>query len=89
MEMLNVQYQIHPEAFSTEADNQVVILQYETGTYFTLNEVGMKIWKLLEQGKTLQEILDELLREYDVRQEQLRQDLLNVVNQLKERGLIL
>ena len=87
--MLNFRYQIHPEAFSTEADNQVVILQYETGTYFTLNEVGMQIWKLLEQGKTLQEILNVLLQEYDVGQERLQQDLLNVIKQLEERRLIL
>ena len=89
MEMLNVQYQIHPEAFSTEADNQIVILQYETGVYFTLNQVGMRIWQLLEQGKTLQEILNDLLQEYDVSKEQLRQDLLSVVKQFKEKGLIL
>lgn len=89
MEMLNVQYQVHPEAFSTEADNQVVILQYETGTYFTMNEVGMRIWQLIEEGKTVREILNALLQEYDVGEEQLHQDLLNVVSQLQERGLIL
>jgi hypothetical protein len=89
MKMLNVQYQIHPEAFATEVDNQVVILQYETGTYFTLNAIGTRIWQLLEEEKTVQEILSQLLQEYKVDEKQLHQDISNLMERLKEKGLIL
>lgn len=89
MNTLNAHYQVHPEAFATEVDSQVVILEYQTGTYFTLNQVGTRIWHLLEQGKALQEILNELLKEYDVSEQRLHQDLLNLIKKLKERGLIL
>ena len=89
MEMLKNQYQVHPDAFSTKIDNQVVILQYETGTYFTLNEVGTNIWQLLEQGQTLQEILDHLAQEYDVSRERLQQDISILIKKLEEKGLIL
>lgn len=88
MEMLNVQYQVHPEAFATEVDNQVVILEYESGTYFTLNEVGSRVWQLLTQGNTVQAILNQLLQEYDVSKERLHQDLLNIVKELQVKGLI-
>lgn len=88
MEMLNVQYQVHPEAFTTEVDGQVVILEYESGTYFTLNEVGSRIWQLLAQGNTVQVIQEQLLQEYEVSEDRLRQDLLNIVNQLRAKGLI-
>lgn len=82
-------YQIHPEVFTTEIDNQVVLLQYETGTYFTLNEVGTKVWQALEKGKTTLEILHHLLQEYTVSEKQLQQDVLNLIDKLKEKGLIL
>lgn len=89
MQTSDIHYQIHPEVFTTEIDNQVVLLQYETGTYFTLNEVGTKVWQALEQGKTMSEILHHLLQEYAVSEKQLQQDILNLVNKLKEKGLIL
>lgn len=88
MEMLNVQYQVHPEAFATEVDDQVVILEYESGTYFTLNEVGSRIWQLLTQGNTVQTIQNQLLQEYEVSEAQLHQDLLNILNELRAKGLI-
>ena len=88
MEMLNVQYQVHPEAFTTEVDDQVVILEYESGTYFTLNEVGSRIWQLLAQGNTVQAIQDQLLQEYEVNEAQLHQDLLTILNELQAKGLI-
>lgn len=89
MELHNTQYQVHPEAFATEVDDQLVILHYETGTYFTLNEVGARIWQLLDQGKTLQAILDTLRQEYDASEQRLEQDLINLVKNLKEKGIIL
>lgn len=89
MQTSNIPYQVHPDVFTTEIDNQVVLLQYETGTYFTLNEVGTKVWQALEQGKTMPEILHYLLQEYAVSEKQLQQDILNLVDKLKEKGLIL
>lgn len=88
MEMLNVQYQVHPEAFTTEVDDRIVILEYESGTYFTLNEVGSRIWQLLAQGNTVQAIRDQLLQEYEVSKERLEQDLLGILKQLQAKGLI-
>ena len=88
MEMLNVQYQVHPEAFATEVDDQVVILDYESGTYFTLNEVGSRIWQLVAQGNTVRAIQEQLLQEYEVSEDQLHQDLLNILSQLRAKGLI-
>ncbi|MEM7331984.1 MAG: PqqD family protein [Chloroflexota bacterium] len=88
MEMQNVQYKVHPETISSEVENQVVLLQYESGVYFTLNEVGTNIWQLIEEEKTHQQIINELQRMYDVNEERLNQDVLALVKQLKEKGLI-
>ena len=88
MPTLTAQPQVHPDAFATEVDSQAVILQYSTGTYYTLNEVGTRIWHLLEEKKSLQEILTILQREYSATQAQLQHDLLTLVQQLKEKELL-
>lgn len=89
MSALNTRYKVHPDAFSTETDNQVVILQYTTGTYFTLNEVGTRIWQLLEEGNhSLQEIVTVLSTEYAASEAQLQRDVLTLAEQLKAKELL-
>ena len=88
MPTLTAQPQVHPDAFATEVDSQAVILQYGTGTYYTLNEVGTRIWHLLEEKKSLQQILAILQQEYSASEAQLQQDLLVLVQQLKEKELL-
>lgn len=40
----------------------------------TVNEVGLFIWNLLEQGKTEDEIISALTQEYEVEPETARED---------------
>ncbi len=39
-------------------DDEVVILNLETGVYYNLNSSGTKIWRLIEQGAPFSEIVD-------------------------------
>jgi hypothetical protein len=89
MEIQDTRLKIHPEAIFTQMESQVVILQYDSGTYYALNEVGARVWQLLEQGKTLREIVPMLLQEYNVGEAQLTQDLIKLVRDLQKEGLIL
>ena len=74
--------------FSQEIDGEVVLLDMNSENYYGLDSVGSDIWKLLREGKTLQETNDLLLEDYDVSQEQLRQDLEAFVDRLMDIGLI-
>ncbi len=55
---------------------------------FTLNEVGASIWQLLDGKKSLAEISEELLNEFNVEEDQLRTDLSEFIAKLKDSGLI-
>ena len=89
VEIQDVRFQIHPEAIFTQLEGQVVILQYESGTYYTLNEIGTRVWQLLEQDKTLREIVDLLRQEYAVSEAQLTEDLTRLLHELQKEGLLL
>ncbi len=55
---------------------------------FVLNEVGARIWELIDRGRSVQQIEELLLEEFDTSQEQLEEDLLRLLGQLQELGAI-
>ena len=78
---------ISEEALSQEVNGETVILDLKSESYFGLDEVGTRIWQLLQEEKDLQKVFDALLQEYDVEAEQLEQDLIELVDKLIEAGL--
>ncbi len=55
---------------------------------FVLNEVGARIWELIDDGRSVQQIGQLLLEEFDTTPEQLEEDLLRLLDQLQELGAI-
>ena len=55
---------------------------------FVLNEVGARIWELIDGGRSVQQIEQLLLEEFDTTPEQLEEDLLRLLDQLQELGAI-
>jgi len=55
---------------------------------FTLNRVGAYIWEQLNGSKSLAEILDLVLNNFDVPREEAEQDLLEFIDHVAETGLV-
>ena len=79
---------ISPEVLSQEVDGETVLLDLESESYFGLDEVGTRIWQLVNDGKNLQAVLETLLDEYDVDGQKLKKDLQVHIAHLVEAGLI-
>jgi Coenzyme PQQ synthesis protein D (PqqD) len=73
---------------SSDLAGEVVILGLSSGVYYGLNEVGASIWNLIQQSRTIQEIQDALLQEYDVEASQLKLDIFSLLSELSAVGLI-
>jgi hypothetical protein len=73
---------------SADLHDEAILLNVETGIYFGLDPVGTQIWRWLAEGKTLGEIFDLLLAEYDVEPSQLRAELTSFVDLLTTKDLI-
>ncbi|MGD9922356.1 MAG: PqqD family protein [Pseudorhodoplanes sp.] len=65
-----------------------MILHLESGTYFGLDRVGTRVWQLLEDGKSLSEICDVMLEEFDVGRDALEHDTLALVEALADKHLL-
>jgi hypothetical protein len=67
---------------------ETAILHLESGIYFGLDAMATRIWQLLQTPRTLAELRDMLLVEYDVAPERLEQDLLAFVEKMEQAKLV-
>jgi hypothetical protein len=66
----------------------MVILNLRTGVYYGLDEVGARIWSLMQEPIRLTAIRESILAEYDVTADDCERDLLDLVAKLDAEGLI-
>jgi hypothetical protein len=55
---------------------------------YTLNEVGGRIWELLDGGTTTNEIVSALTKEYGIETSQAEVDVTEFLEQMKEIGAV-
>ena len=85
---LNQSITVCPDVISQEVSGETVILDLNSENYFGLDEVGTRIWQLIEEKGNLQAIFDQLLTEYDVGEAQLLEDLEALLDQVADIGLV-
>jgi hypothetical protein len=78
---------IRTDVVFRQLDDEAVLLDLKSGTYFGLNPVGTRIWQLLGEQASLSAVLDTLAGEYDAARDELERDLLSLGQELCERGL--
>ncbi|MBD0264339.1 MAG: lasso peptide biosynthesis PqqD family chaperone [Tolypothrix sp. T3-bin4] len=76
------------EQISSDLGGEAVILNLKTGVYHGLNEVGARIWNLIEQPSSVSDIKQILLQEYEVEAQQCDRDLKALLEDLLAAGLI-
>jgi len=76
------------DQISCDLAGEAAILELKTGTYFGLDEVGATVWNLIAQPRRVDEIRDALLKQYDVEAERCGRELIELLGELHERGLI-
>ncbi len=79
---------IPDDVISRVLGDEVVILNLATGTYFGLNSVGTRLWQLITEHGSVEQVIAAFLAEYEVEESQLRQDLADLIQQLVQKGLV-
>jgi hypothetical protein len=73
---------------AADLDRKKVMMSIESGKYYGLDEIGTRIWELIEKQHTVRELVLELVKEYEVDDVTCRRDLLAFLNKLYDQGLI-
>jgi len=79
---------IAPDVIFREIGGEAVILNLKTERYLGLDEVGTRIWKVLQASGSVESTFKTLLEEYDVEPSHLERDLNEFIDQLIENGLV-
>lgn len=74
--------------YARDFDGELVLLDLAKGSYYGLDAIGARLWKGIALGRTVAEIADELVPEYDVELSTLRADLLDLLRDLQTKGLV-
>jgi hypothetical protein len=80
--------QISKDYVYCDVENEVTILGLNDGIYYGLNPVGAFIWNMIQKPKSLNEIQNAILQEYEVGKEESESDLFELLNDLLDKGLI-
>jgi hypothetical protein len=76
------------EQVSCSLGEESAILNMKNSVYYGMESVGARIWNLLRQPRTVREIRDAMLEEYNVEPERCERDLLEFLRKMKAEGLI-
>ncbi len=63
---MTTRYARHPDLRLTAVEGEGIALQLGTRTYFTVNETGLVILEALAAPRTVEELADALLAQYEV-----------------------
>jgi len=84
----NISVVASKEQICSELQGEVVILDIKSGAYYGLNQVGASIWNFIQTPKTVKEIQDNILAEYEVDTEVCKRDISALLEDLAAKELI-
>jgi Coenzyme PQQ synthesis protein D (PqqD) len=82
-------YTVSPQALFQPLAQESVLLDLGTERYFSLDDVGTRIWTLIAEHGTIDVVVAQMLSEYDVEEAVLRRDIEALLGRLVEAGLLL
>lgn len=71
-----------------KGDRELLLLDTESGCYYTLNENGGRIWELCDGSSAVSDIVNNLCAEYDASPETIRADVLELLDELGSERLL-
>ena len=84
----NSKFKIADSVFASDVEQEKVILSLKNGSYYGLEQLGSQIWNLLQQSKSLEEIRDAIVRDYEVEKEECEHDIQELLQELLDAELI-
>jgi len=77
-----------PEQVSVDLTDEAVVLSLKDGVYYGLNDVGARIWELIQTPRIVSSICSVLEEEYEVDSQQCQEEVLALLTQLQEWELL-
>ena len=76
------------EIDDTDLDGEKVMMDLDKGEYFMMNEVGSRIWEIINEPMNVKGIVDALRSEYEVDEETCKDTVIEFLGRLNNADLI-
>ena len=76
------------QLLTQDIEDELILLNMETGRYFGLQGTGNRVWQLLAALGDTDQVLAALQDEYDADETTLRQDIDELIERLIEANLV-
>ncbi|MFP4418488.1 MAG: PqqD family protein [Fibrobacterota bacterium] len=83
-----IKYNRNENVSTKEVDTEIFVFNRESGKMFSFSEVGKSIWKRLEHGSTIDDLLLAVTSDYDVEAPKARDDIKTFLDELCSKHLI-
>ncbi len=72
----------------SKVDGESVLLNTENGVFYGLDEIGTRIWELIAKYQETDSVIQQMLKEYEVKEQKLKEDVDSLLDSLIKKGLI-
>jgi Coenzyme PQQ synthesis protein D (PqqD) len=76
------------EPVFTKLDDELLALDAQAGQCYSLNDSAARVWDLIETPTQVSEVCERLTAEYDIGRETCVADVIELLGELREAGLI-
>jgi len=85
----NLVYPVRSEATAFRIiDGEAVILNLDNGVYYSLDEVGAKVWDLCDGSNSIKDIIMVICEEFEVKGQTAGEDILEFMEELLKESLV-
>ena len=77
------------EIDASDLDGEKVMMDLEKGQYFMLNGVGGDVWDLIEKPMSVQGIIKELMKQYEVSHEECESTVKDFLHNMHHANLVM
>jgi hypothetical protein len=74
---------------TSKIDGEIVMMSIDNGEYYGLDEVGSRIWELIESPIVVEELIRILTDEFEVQRNNCIQDTMDFLEDLSEKKLLI
>ncbi|MCQ6275268.1 lasso peptide biosynthesis PqqD family chaperone [Bacillus sp. V3B] len=72
----------------SDMDGEKVMMSIQNGKYYNLGEIGGVIWDLIKAPITVNQVIMELISQYDVKENECEVEVVSFLEHLSKEGLI-
>jgi coenzyme PQQ biosynthesis protein PqqD len=87
-ELVNKRPAPHPQVASRIVDGEALIVLADSGEVTVLNSIGSRVWELADGSRSVGEIVETIVAEYDTTREQAEQDVVAFLQELEQGKML-